>query len=297
MRIVLTGVHGQVGWELASVLSGSGTLIPCDRSRLDLSAPTHIARCIDDLRPDVIINAAAYTAVDKAESEAALATAVNATAPAALAEAACRHGALLIHYSTDYVFDGRKPAPYVEADETCPLNAYGRSKRQGEIAIRDSGADHLIFRTSWVFSARGGNFLKTMLRLAAEREQLRVVSDQIGAPTAARLLAACTARALSQTILERREGRFRSGLYHLSASGHTSWHGFASSIIAGARSRGLRLKCRQIDAITTAEYPLPAARPANSRLDCSRFVRHFGLSLPDWQEDMGLCLDEVVSGR
>lgn len=297
MRIVLTGAHGQVGWELASALSGSGTLIPCDRSRLDLSAPQHIARCIDELRPDVIINAAAYTAVDKAESEKALATAVNAAAPAALADAARRHSALLIHYSTDYVFDGRKPAPYVEADETCPLNVYGRSKREGEIAIRDSAADHLIFRTSWVFSARGSNFLKTMLRLAAEREHLRVVSDQIGAPTAARLLATCTARALSQAILERREGRFRSGLYHLSASGHTSWHGFASAIIAGARSRGLRLKCREIEAITTAEYPLPAARPANSRLDCSRFARHFGLPLPDWREGMALCLDEVMSGR
>lgn len=297
MRIVLTGANGQVGWELTSALSGSATLIACDRSRLDLSSPEGIAETIDDLRPDVIINAAAYTAVDKAESEEALAMTINAKAPAALAQAARRRNALLIHYSTDYVFDGGKPAPYVEADETSPLNVYGRSKRAGEIAIRDSGADYLIFRTSWVYSARGNNFLKTMLRLAAEREQLRVVSDQTGAPTAARLLAACTARSLLQAARERHDGRFRSGLYHLSASGQTSWHGFASAIIAGARRRGLRLKCRQIDAITTAEYPLPAARPANSRLDCSRYSGRFGQSLPDWEQDMALCLDEFISRR
>ncbi len=297
MRIVLTGANGQVGWELTAALSATATLIACDRHRLDLTDPEHITRTIDDLQPDVIINAAAYTAVDKAESEEALAIAINASAPAALAQAARRRNALLIHYSTDYVFDGRKPTPYVETDETNPLNVYGRSKREGEIAIRDSGADYLIFRTSWVYSARGNNFLKTMLRLAAEREQLRVVSDQTGAPTAARLLAACTSRALMQAVRERHEGRFRSGLYHLSASGHTSWHGFASAIIAGARSRGLRLKCREIDAIATADYPLPAARPANSRLDCSRFSRRFDQSLPDWTQDMALCLDEVLSRR
>ena len=297
MRIVLTGANGQVGWELTSALSGSATLIACDRSRLDLSSPEGIAETIDDLRPDVIINAAAYTTVDKAESEEALAMTINAKAPATLAQAARRRNALLIHYSTDYVFDGRKPTPYVETDETGPLNVYGRSKREGEVAIRDSGADYLIFRTSWVYSARGNNFLKTMLRLAAEREQLRVVSDQTGAPTAARLLATCTARALLQAVLERHEGSFRSGLYHLSASGQTSWHGFASAIIAGARRRGLRLKCRQIDAITTTEYPLPAARPANSRLDCNRFSQRFGQSLPDWTQDMALCLDEVLSRR
>jgi dTDP-4-dehydrorhamnose reductase len=244
---------------------------------------------LDEVRPDVIVNAAAYTAVDKAESEPELAHAVNAVAPALLAQEAARRGALLIHYSTDYVYDGAKAAPYVESDKTNPLGAYGRSKLAGEEGIRASGCDHLIFRTSWVYAARGANFLRTILRLAAEREELRIVMDQIGAPTWARLIAEATALALRQALAERRHGRFESGLFHLACAGETSWHGFASAIVAG-RS-GLRVKT--VTPITTADYPLPAPRPANSRLDTSAFRARFGLALPDWRDCLPLCLEEI----
>ncbi|MBZ0144130.1 MAG: dTDP-4-dehydrorhamnose reductase, partial [Rhodocyclaceae bacterium] len=232
---------------------------------------------------------AAYTAVDKAESEPEQANAVNAAAPALLAQEAARRGALLIHYSTDYVYDGAKAAPYVETDPTNPLGAYGRSKLAGEAGIRAAGADHLIFRTSWVYAARGANFLRTILRLAAEREELRIVADQIGAPTWARLIAEATAHALRQAMQERSGGTFDSGVFHLAAAGETSWHGFASAIVAG-RS-GLRVKA--VTPITTADYPLPAPRPANSRLDTGAFRARFGLVLPDWRDCLQLCLEEI----
>ena len=289
MNILLTGKNGQVGWELQRTLQPVGKVAAFSHAGLDLADAAAIRSKLDEVRPDVIVNAAAYTAVDKAESEPELAHEVNAVAPALLAQEAARRGALLIHYSTDYVYDGAKAAPYVESDKTNPLGAYGRSKLAGEEGIRASGCDHLIFRTSWVYAARGANFLRTILRLAAEREELRIVMDQIGAPTWARLIAEATALALRQALAERRHGRFESGLFHLACAGETSWHGFASAIVA-SRS-GLRVKT--VTPITTADYPLPAPRPANSRLDTSAFRARFGLALPDWRDCLPLCLEEL----
>ena len=289
MNILVTGRNGQVGWELVRALLPLGRVHACAHAELDLADAAAVRRKLDEARPDVIVNAAAYTAVDKAESEPEQANAVNAAAPALLAQEAARRGALLIHYSTDYVYDGAKAAPYVETDPTNPLGAYGRSKLAGEAGIRAAGADHLIFRTSWVYAARGANFLRTILRLAAEREELRIVADQIGAPTWARLIAEATAHALRQAMQERSGGTFDSGVFHLAAAGETSWHGFASAIVAG-RS-GLRVKA--VMPITTADYPLPAPRPANSRLDTGAFRARFGLVLPDWRDCLQLCLEEL----
>lgn len=289
MNILLTGKNGQVGWELARALLPLGNVAAFDHAGLDLAVAAAVRRKLDEVRPDAIVNAAAYTAVDRAESEPELASAINAAAPALLAQEAARRGALLIHYSTDYVFDGAKAAPYVETDPTAPLGAYGRSKLAGEEGIRAAGCEHLIFRTSWVYGARGANFLRTILRLAAEREELRVVNDQIGAPTWARLIAEATAHALKQAMRERRDGAFRSGTYHLAAAGETSWHGFASAIVAGRG--GLRVKA--VTPIATADYPLPAPRPANSRLDTAAFRARFDLVLPDWRDCLPLCLEEI----
>jgi len=289
VNILVTGRNGQVGWELARALLPLGRVHACAHAELDLADAAAVRRKLDEVRPDAIVNAAAYTAVDKAESETEPANAVNAAAPALLAQEAARRGALLIHYSTDYVYDGAKAAPYVESDPTNPLGAYGRSKLAGEAGIRAAGADHLIFRTSWVYAARGANFLRTILRLAAEREELRIVADQIGAPTWARLIAEATAHALRQAMQERSGGTFDSGVFHLAAAGETSWHGFASAIVAG-RS-GLRVKA--VMPITTADYPLPAPRPANSRLDTGAFRARFGLVLPDWRDCLQLCLEEI----
>ena len=289
MNILVTGRNGQVGWELVRALLPLGRVHACAHAELDLADAAAVRRKLDEARPDVIVNAAAYTAVDKAESEPEQANAVNAAAPALLAQEAARRGALLIHYSTDYVYDGAKAAPYVETDPTNPLGAYGRSKLAGEAGIRAAGADHLIFRTSWVYAARGANFLRTILRLAAEREELRIVADQIGAPTWARLIAEATAHALRQAMQERSGGTFDSGVFHLAAAGETSWHGFASAIVAG-RS-GLRVKA--VMPITTADYPLPAPRPANSCLDTGAFRARFGLVLPDWRDCLQLCLEEI----
>ena len=289
MNILLTGKNGQVGWELQRTLQPVGKVAAFSHAGLDLADAAAIRSKLDEVRPDVIVNAAAYTAVDKAESEPELAHEVNAVAPALLAQEAARRGALLIHYSTDYVYDGAKAAPYVESDKTNPLGAYGRSKLAGEEGIRASGCDHLIFRTSWVYAARGANFLRTILRLAAEREELRIVMDQSGAPTWARLIAEATALALRQALAERRHGRFESGLFHLACAGETSWHGFASDIVAGGS--GLRVKT--VTPITTADYPLPAPRPANSRLNTDAFRPRFGLALPDWRDCLPLCLEEI----
>ncbi|MGH8619777.1 MAG: dTDP-4-dehydrorhamnose reductase [Burkholderiales bacterium] len=293
MRILLTGATGQVGWELARTLMPLGKVIIADRTRCDLAQPRTLAAAVDEVRPDVIVNAAAYTAVDKAEDETALAMAVNAEAPGELAKAARRHGALLAHYSTDYVFDGGQYSPYRETDPTGPLGTYGRSKLAGEEAVAASGADHVIFRTSWVYAARGKNFLLTMLRLAREREQLRVVVDQFGAPTWARLIAETTALALQQDLARRHEGAFESALVHLTAAGSTSWHGFASAIVDAAREQGMPLQCREVIPITTAEYPLPSPRPANSRLAGDRLAQRYGLEMPAWEWCLHLCLAEL----
>lgn len=296
-RILLIGASGQIGWELARALLPLGTLIIADRTQCDLTRPQTLAAVIDALRPTIVINAAAYTSVDKAEEEQALAMTVNADAPAELAKAARRHGALFVHYSTDYVFDGRKQDSYIESDPTHPLSAYGRSKLAGECAVREVGGDYLIFRTSWVYAARGKNFLRTMVRLAAERGQLRVVADQVGAPTWSRLIAESTALVLQQDIAHRGTGHFASGLFHLTAAGATSWHGFASAIVTEVRAQGAALKCQEIVPITAAEYPLPAPRPANSRLDGALLAQRYGLRMPPWEICMQLCLAELFEGR
>ncbi|MGH8751213.1 MAG: dTDP-4-dehydrorhamnose reductase, partial [Burkholderiales bacterium] len=229
LNILLTGSTGQIGWELTRTLMPLGQVVIPDRTQFDLARPQLLGAIVDTMRPDVIINAAAYTAVDQAEQEPDLALAINATAPDELAKAARRHGALLVHYSTDYVFDGKKPGAYSEQDALNPASVYGRSKQAGEEAVRASGADHLIFRTSWVFAARGKNFLRTILRLAGEREELRIVADQFGAPTWARLVAEVTALALQQDFVRRKNKEFESGTFNLTAAGETSWHGFAGA--------------------------------------------------------------------
>ena len=286
MRILLTGCAGQLGRELKRSLCCLGDVIACDRQEFDLADPDALRDAVRDAAPAVIVNAAAHTAVDKAESEPELAMAINAIAPGVLAEEAKRLGALLIHYSTDYVFDGTKPAPYTEDDSPAPLSVYGRSKREGELAIAAADGRHLIFRTSWVYGLHGANFMKTMLRLGKERDELRVVGDQIGAPTWSRHLADATA-----LIVARRDAT--QGLYHLAAAGETSWHGYAEAIFAEARRAGLLNKSPVVHRITSADYPLPAARPANSRLDCSRFRRDFDLTLPDWRTGLIDCLADA----
>lgn len=286
MRILLTGAKGQVGWELIRALAPLGEVLAHDRQSLDLADGDRLRAVVTGLRPEVIVNAAAYTQVDQAESEASAAFAINATAPALLAEIARANDALLVHYSTDYVFDGQQTRPYREDDPPAPLSVYGKSKLAGEQAIQRSGCRHLIFRTSWVYAQRGRNFLLAMLRLAREREELAVVADQTGAPTWARTIAEATALALA-----RYSGQ--QGLYHMTASGATSWHGFAERLLAEARRRGLLAKIPPVCRIATAEYPTAAKRPMNSRLDCSRLARDFGLVLPRWETQLALCLDEM----
>jgi dTDP-4-dehydrorhamnose reductase len=282
-KILLIGCNGQLGRELKRSLACLGEVVAHDCDQLDLAKPQAVRDALRAIRPAAIVNAAAYTAVDKAEGEPALAEAVNATAPGILAAETKRLGALLIHYSTDYVFDGTKEAPYTEDDIPAPLSVYGRSKRAGELAIAAADCRHLIFRTSWVYGLHGANFMKTMLRLGRERDELRVIGDQIGAPTWTRHLADATA-----LIIARRD--VPNGLYHLTAAGETSWHGYAEAIFEEAQRAGLMEKIPMVRRITSADYPLPAARPANSRLDCSRFVRDFGLALPDWRTGLVDCL-------
>jgi dTDP-4-dehydrorhamnose reductase len=275
LRILLTGANGQVGWELKSTLAALGEVKAFDRSELDLADVPRLVAAVRTLQPEAIVNAAAYTAVDKAESERDTAFAVNATAPRVLAEEAKRAGALFVHYSTDYVFDGAKPAPYVEADVPSPINVYGESKLAGERAIAKSGCRHLVLRTSWVYGPRGKNFFLTMRRLAKERPELRVVDDQLGAPTSSLAIARATLR-----LLERRA----QGLYHMTAAGETTWCGFARAILARA---GL---ATPVIGIRTEDYPTPARRPRNSRLDCARLKAECGVSLAPWEEQ----LDEVT---
>lgn len=299
MKILLLGKNGQVGWELQRALAPLGELIALDRRggqyrglalSGDLTRPDEVAATVRRLAPDVIVNAAAHTAVDRAESETALARLINADAVAAIAHEAARSGAWLLHYSTDYVFDGSGHAPWREDDATAPLSAYGRSKLAGEEAIRASACRHLILRTSWVYAARGGNFARTMLRLAAERERLQVIADQIGAPTGAELIADISAHALRSALAD----AGCSGTYHLAAAGETSWHGYASFVIAQARQLQQTLRVEEVVPIASADYPVAAPRPLNSRLDCSRLCATFGLTLPDWRPGVSRMLQEVL---
>jgi dTDP-4-dehydrorhamnose reductase len=295
MRILVTGRNGQVGWELARTLSALGEVIACDRERADLSEPQTLKAVVAAIKPDVLVNAAAYTAVDKAQEDQASADTVNAQAVGVLAEAARSAGALFVHYSTEYVFDGAKSGPYIETDAVNPLNVYGRTKLDGERAVAAAGGDWLVFRTSWVYGPRGRNFMRTMLRLAAQRDALSVVSDQIGAPTSARAIAQWTAHAVRQAMAERANGAFDSGLFHLTASGQTSWHGFATRIIEAARVAlgDEAILTRRIEPIASSQYPTPARRPANSLLDNTAFERRFGLWRQPWDAALEGVLDDV----
>lgn len=297
MKLLLLGKNGQVGWELQRALAPLGEVVALDRHGAhglhgDLSQPDALRATVRNLRPDVIVNAAAYTAVDKAESEPALARTLNAEAPAALAQEAAAIGAWLVHYSTDYVFDGSGNAARDEQAPTAPLSIYGQTKLEGEQAIAASGCKHLTFRTSWVYAARGGNFAKTMLKLAGERDQLRVVADQIGAPTGADLIADVTAHALHEALRQPSV----SGLYNLAAGGEVSWHGYACHVIEWARAQGhaIKVAADAVQAIPSNDYPTPARRPLNSRLSTDKLRRAFGLVLPAWQNGVERMLSEVL---
>jgi dTDP-4-dehydrorhamnose reductase len=296
---MLTGAGGQVGVEMARELAGRAEVAAFDRAALDLADPAAVTARVREVRPRVIVNAGAYTAVDRAESELEAARAVNARAPGVLAEEAKRLGALLVHFSTDYVFDGTKPAPYVESDPVAPVNAYGLSKLEGEQAVAASGADALVLRTSWVYGPHGKNFLLTMLRLADTRPELRVVDDQRGAPTSSRQIARGVVRLLSSEasdgVLDEgaiAQAAARRGLYHFTAAGATTWFGFAQAIFAlRARRPGHSFTEPKLVAISTAEFPTPARRPANSELSNTRFASAFGCTLPPWRDG----LEEVLS--
>ncbi|MCR5891536.1 MULTISPECIES: dTDP-4-dehydrorhamnose reductase [Burkholderia] len=290
-RILISGANGQVGFELCRSLAPLGAVSALTRQDMDLGKADSILAVLDRERPDVIVNPAAYTAVDKAESEPDVARAINGTAPGVMAEWAAAHGAMIVHYSTDYVFSGSGTTAYRESDPTDPQSIYGTTKWEGEQAVRNSGCRHLILRTSWVVGAHGANFLKTILRLAGERDQLKIVADQVGAPTSASLIADVTAHLVARQ--GQQPDAFGYGTYHLAASGETTWHEYACHVVASAERRGLalKLKSKDIQPIATHEYPLPATRPANSRLDCGKLTSAFGLHLPNWR----LGVDHVFS--
>lgn len=294
---LITGSNGQVGFELRRSFAPLGRVIALDRAACDLSCPDELRRVVGEWRPDVILNAGAYTAVDKAETDVDTAYAVNGIAPGVLAEQARALGSLLVHYSTDYVFDGRKDGAYVETDAVNPQSAYGKSKLAGEQAITQSGATALVLRTSWVAGAHGGNFAKTMLKLGRERDGLRVIADQFGAPTTAALIADVTAQIVARYWLHGRREVFLSGVYHLAAAGETSWHGYATEVLRTAAARGVELKVDplRIEAIPTAAYPLPAPRPANSRLNTARLRERFDIHLPDWKQGIQFLFDQILS--
>ena len=296
MKILLLGKNGQLGWELSKRLLPLGDVVALDRSQCDLSTPEVIPKVIQEIKPDIVVNAAAYTAVDKAEEEEETANIINGHSVAVLAEQAKKHHALLIHYSTDYVFDGLKSSPYTEEDTPCPINAYGRSKLLGEQAIQKSGVQYLIFRTSWVYAARGNNFIKTMLRLASERDELKVISDQIGAPTSATLIADVTVEVIRQ-LTSKSQSKSISELYHLAASGETSWFGFARLLIESAILNGHHLKLSPdcVVPISTAEYTLPAKRPSNSRLDTTKLRADYRISIPKWEEQVEQTVTAVLT--
>jgi len=296
MKLLLLGKTGQVGWELQRSLAPLGELVALGSKSTDFHAdfrdPERVAQTVLALRPDVIVNAAAHTAVDKAESEPELARTLNALTPGAIAQAALEVGALMVHYSTDYVFDGSGDRPWQEDDATGPLSVYGRTKLEGEQLIAAHCPKHLIFRTSWVYAARGGNFAKTMLRLAKERERLTVIDDQFGAPTGAELLADVTAHAIRDTLRD----AAKAGLYHLAAAGETTWHGYARFVLEQAETAGVALKAgpAMVDPVPTSAFPTPAARPHNSRLNTLKLRSAFGLSLPSWQTGVARMLLETL---
>ena len=297
MTILLLGKNGQIGWELQRSLAPLGRVIALDRHGEgslcgDLADPQGLAATVRAVMPQVIVNAAAYTAVDRAEAEPELAARINAAAPAVLAREAAANGALLLHYSTDYVFDGSGQAPWQEGDATGPLSVYGRTKLAGEQAIVQSGCAHLILRTSWVYAARGGNFAKTMLRLARERERLTVIDDQWGAPTGAELIADVSAHAIAQVRAE----PAKAGLYHLAAAGETTWFSYANHVLAHARQAqpAIELKASEMIPVASSHFPTPARRPHNSRLDTRKLQAAFGLVLPPWQAGVNRMLLEIL---
>lgn len=295
MKILLLGKHGQVGWELQRALAPLGELVAVGRAEVDFEKLESIRACIQLHQPHWIVNAVAYTAVDKAESESEKAQLVNAEAVACLAQEAKKLDAWLIHYSTDYVFDGNHTAPYVEDDQTMPMSVYGKTKLMGEAAIQAQHAKHLIFRTSWVYSLHGANFVKTMLRLATERDTLNVVADQIGAPTSAELIADVSALVM-QAVLQSKTPEVYAGVYHLAATGQASWYHYAQHVIAYAEKKGKKFKVAadKILPIATEDYPLPAKRPKNSRLNTHKISTSFNLNLPDWRMHVERMLDEML---
>jgi dTDP-4-dehydrorhamnose reductase len=296
MNILLLGCTGQVGWELQRSLAVLGPVTALDFDAVDhcgdFANPAGVADTVRALRPDVIVNAAAHTAVDKAEGEPELARLINATAPGAIAQEAARLGALLVHYSTDYVFDGSGDRPWVESDTPAPLSVYGRTKLEGEQLVQQSGARHLIFRTSWVYAARGSNFAKTMLRLGQERERLTVIDDQWGAPTGAELLADVTAHAIRHVASQPQD----AGLYHLAAGGETTWNQYAKYVFAQAdkAKSAMKLAVKEVAPVPTSAFPTAAVRPLNSRLDTRRLQKTFGLALPHWQVGVSRMLTEIL---
>jgi dTDP-4-dehydrorhamnose reductase len=292
LKILVTGAQGQIGWELATVLRTVGEIVAVDRNSLDLGHPHAVRRMLREVRPDVVVNAAGYTAVDKAQSEPELARLVNAVGPGIIAEELRNRDGLLVHYSTDYVFDGQKAGPYEEDDATGPLNIYGATKLEGEEAIQASGVSHLIFRTSWIYGTRGNNFLLTMLRLFEQREELRIVDDQVGAPTWSRWVAQQTAQILLNAAPQGRLRDADRGIYHLSAAGATSWFGFAAAIRERCRASRDRSTPRLIP-ITTPEYPTPARRPANSVLSNAKLAARFGGERPSWEQLLAESMDAL----
>jgi dTDP-4-dehydrorhamnose reductase len=300
MKILLFGKGGQVGWELQRSLSPLGELIALDNDSTELCGDftnlPGLADTIRTVRPDVIVNAAAHTAVDKAESEPELARTINALAPEVLATESAQLGAWLVHYSTDYVFDGSGSTPWVETDPTGPLSEYGRNKLEGEQLIAAANPRHLIFRTSWVYAARGGNFAKTMLRLAQERDKLTVINDQIGAPTGADLLADITAHAIRQVFQQEELTETTAGIYHLVAAGETNWFEYAKHVLAQAKQAqpAIEFKVTDIQPVPTSAFPTPARRPHNSRLNTAKLQRTFGLTLPHWQLGVNRMLAEAL---
>ena len=288
--ILVTGVNGQVGFELLRSLQGLGRVVACDRSMLDLSDLDRVRSVVRELKPSIIVNPAAYTAVDKAEADVDAARRLNVEVPRAFAEEAARLGAALVHYSTDYVFDGTKEGAYVETDATNPQNVYGLTKLEGEQAIAATGCAHLILRTSWVYGRRGKNFLLTMLKLGSERPELRVVADQVGAPTWSKTIATATAHIVAQALAADDADWWaqRSGVYHFTSAGATSWHGFAEAIFAQAMGE----RAPRVLPIPASDYPVPAKRPSNSRLSHDKLTEAFGLRLPDWADALKLCLSE-----
>src|SRR5271157_2126553 len=305
LRLLITGANGQVGWHLQRILAPLGVVLAIDVEEVDLTDLDAVARTVREFSPDIVANAAAYTAVDKAESEPDLARSVNARAPARMAEECARSGALLIHYSTDYVYDGDKSGPYEETDAAAPLSVYGQTKLEGDQAIVASGCAHIILRTTWVYDIRGKNFLRTVLRLAREKEELRMVGDQYGAPTWARNLAESTGLILAR-LLERNSvtGSWQSGLFHLTAAGQTSWAGFAQAILedydalldwpAETGEFGGELKAKRVVEITSDQYQTPARRPRNSVLSNAQIQAAFGIVLPDWRTQLQLALQDAI---